>query len=89
MTKSTQRQLYSSSWDRRHASPLQARTVESDMSLVSLLANSTNIGLRRGSASVASPERRRLRVQRDLASVLDEALALSDAFLELENDNTN
>jgi hypothetical protein len=60
------------------------------MSLVNLLANSTNIGQqRRGSASVASTERRRLRVQRDLASVLDAALAISDAFLVLENDNTN
>jgi hypothetical protein len=59
------------------------------MSLISLLSNSTNIGLRRGQASVASPERRRLRVHRDLASILDEALAISDAFLERENNSTN
>jgi hypothetical protein len=90
MTNSSQCQLHPSSWDQRHASALQARTVESEMSLVNLLANSTNIGQqRRGSASVASTERRRLRVQRDLASVLDAALAISDAFLVLENDNTN
>jgi hypothetical protein len=87
MTKRSQ--LHPSSWDRRHTSPRQASTVESDMSLISLLSNSTNIGLRRGQASVASPERRRLRVHRDLASILDEALAISDAFLERENNSTN